>query len=153
MTTTLEEKIEATEKELKALIAGGGIGVRNIWFGDINPADTQPPAVHLMLVSADQNDLQVTQTASRLGWDLTYEVSCLYGGSEGNQTVTYARKFVNSVYNLLQSQHTPSERLNDEVFYLNCDSIEYGFVALDLPEPVLLNGGLIRMTIQVFEDR
>lgn len=153
MTTTLKDIKKSIKTELIELIAGGGIGVNNIWFGDINPADTQPPAVHFMLVSAEQNDLQVVQTPSRLGWDLMYDVSCMYSGSEADQTVEYAQEFVDDVYDLLQSQHTPSQRLNGNVFNLNCESIEYGFVVLDLPEEAFMNGGVIRLTIQVFEDR
>ena len=143
--------IEDIEPELKNLLLDGAINVRHVWFGDINPVDIQSPSVHFMLNSTKRNDMQVIQSSSRISWDLEYDVSCMYSGSDGRQTYTNARKFVNSVYNLLQTQHAPGQRLNGTCFDIECASIEYGFVALDLPEPVLMTGGVIKLVIQVIE--
>jgi len=82
MTTTRNELIEDVQAELHELIASSNINVHNIWFGDIDPADVQAPAVHIMLTSTERNENQVIQTPSRIEWNLNYDVSCLYGGSE-----------------------------------------------------------------------
>lgn len=151
MTTTRNELIEDVQSELHELIAGGGINVHNIWFGDIDPADVQAPAVHFMLTSTDHGDDQVIQTPSRITWDLNYDVSCMYSGSEAGQTFENARVFVEAVNNLLQTQHAADKRLNGNCQDIQCISTEYGFVALDLPEPIMMTGGLIKLIVQVIE--
>jgi len=151
MTTTRNELIEDVQAELHELIASSNINVHNIWFGDIDPADIQAPAVHFMLTSTERNENQVIQTPSRIEWNLNYDVSCLYGGSEAGQTFENARVFVEAVNNLLQTQHTADERLNNTCQDIQCMSTEYGYVALDLPEPVMMSGGVIKLIIQVIE--
>jgi hypothetical protein len=151
--TTVREQIDTIQDELRDLIFSAGLNVRNVWFGDIDPADVQTPAVHFMLNSRSRNDFQVIQTANRIAWDLEYDVSCLYSGSEGERTFQNAASFVDSVYDILQGEHSASGRLHNSCHDINCINVEYGFVALDFPEPVLTSGGVIKLIIEIFEDR
>lgn len=151
MTTTLDTIIDAVESELNTLILSGGINAKKVWFTDIDDLTIEYPAVLFMLQNAERNDMQVIQTSSRISWDLNYDVFCLYSGLEGKQKFTHARRFVDSVYNLLQTQHAPGQRLNGECFDIECGSIEYGVVALDQPKQTTVTGGVIKLVIQAIE--
>ena len=151
MTTTLDLLIDAVESELSELVMGGQIGAKSAYFGDIDGPTLHEPVVFFVLDSADRNDNQVIQDSSRLTWDLNYNVYCLYSGIEGRQKFKNARKFVDSVYNLLQTQHSAGQRLNGECFDIDCISMDYGYVAIDRPKEQTMTGGVIRLIIQVIE--
>lgn len=152
--TTINEHIENVESELSTLIYGSGSNVRNIWFGDIDKADVQVPAINFMLARRTRpEDLQVIQTSSRITWHLEYDVSCIYSGIEGEQTYKNARKFVDRIYDVIQGQHSSNKRLNGKCQDIECMDVDYGLVALGISEPEYMNGGLIKMIIEIVEIR
>ena len=151
MTITLNEHRKNIEPELKTLLLDAALNIKSVWFGDNKPADLQTPSVNFMLMSAPRNDMQVIQSSSRISRNLEYDVSCMYSGSEGNQTYDNAATFVDSVYNTLQKQHAPGQRLNGTCFDIECDDIIYGFVVLELKERVFMTGGVIKLVVQVIE--
>jgi len=151
MTTKLDDIIDSVESELNSLILDGTINAKKVWFTDVDDLTIQYPSVLFILRNAERNDMQVIQSSSRISWNLNYDVFCLYSGLEGKQKFTHARRFVDSVYNLLQTQHAPGQRLNGECFDIECASIEYGIVALETPKQTTVTGGVIKLVIQVIE--
>ena len=151
MTTTIDELITSVESELNTLINSGSINAKNVWFGDIDTISIQFPTVYFILDSRDLSDSQVIQDANRITWNLNYNVYCLHSGIEGRQKFTNARKFVDSVYNLLQTQHAAGERLNGNCWDIGCISVDYGYVSLDVPKNDTMTGGVIRLVVQVIE--
>lgn len=151
MTTTLDELITSVESELNSLIMDGNTGAKNTWFGEIDSPTLQSPTVYFVLDSAERNDNQVIQDSKRLTWNLNYNVYCLYSGIEGRQKFTNARKYVDSIYNLLQTQHAAGQRLNGECFDIGCMTIDYGYVSIDRPTELTMTGGVIKLIIQVIE--
>ena len=151
MTITIDELIDSVEAELSELIIGGQIGVKNAWFGDIEGPTLQSPTVYFVLDSRERGDNQVIQDDKRLAWDLNYNVYCIHSGLEGRQKFVNARKYVDSIYNLLQTQHSADERLNGECFDIGCMSVDYGYVAIDRPTETTMTGGVIKLIVQVIE--
>ena len=142
---TLNDMINDVEDELRNVLRD--MGVKDINFGDLYKTVPQLPAVNLMLVGVEQNDLQVFKRG-RIGWDIHYDVSCMYMGTERAHTFQNARTFVNKVYNTIQVEQ--DSKLNDTVFDINCVQIEYGKTALG---DNILDGGVIKLLIQIHEDR
>lgn len=151
MTTTLDELISTVEDELNSLITGGQINARHTWFGDIDAPTIQTPAVYFILDSAEQNDMQVIQNSNQIAWNLNYFVYCFHSGLEAQQKFTNARKFTDSVYNLLQTQHASDQRLNNNCQDIGCISIEYGQVSLEVPKTAVMSGGVIKLIVQIIE--
>jgi len=151
MTTTIDELITTIESELNSLIIGGSINAKYIWFGDIDAITILTPAVYFILDSAERSDDQVIQDSNKLTWELNYSVYCLYSSIEGRNKFTNARIFVDSVYNLLQTQHKAGQRLNNNCFDIGCISMKYGHVSLDVPKTQTLTGGVIQLIVQVIE--
>lgn len=153
MTKTIIEFRKNIESELYDLMYSAKLGIRKIWFGEINPADIQTPSVHFMLPKRNRNDMQVMQTNNQIAWNLEYDVSCMYSGIEGDQTHDNAYDFVDNVYDTIQGQHSATGRLNNECHDIWCESVEYGIVALGIDEPIFTTGGVIKMIIEIFEVR
>lgn len=151
MTTTIDDLISTIETELNSLITGGNVNAKHVWFGDIDAPAIQTPAVYFILDGRTRNDFQVIQDDKRIGWDLNYSVYCMHSGLEGQQKFTNARKFVDSIYNLLQTQHKSDQRLNNNCFDIGCISVEYGQVSLEVPKTVVMSGGVIKLIVQVIE--
>lgn len=151
MVKTLDSITDAVEFELSRVILDGKINAKKVWFTDNDDLTIEYPAVLFMLQDAERNDMQVLQTSRKISRDLNYDVFCLHSGLEGKQKFTNARRFVNSVYNLLQTQHEPEKRLNGECFDIECGSVEYGIVALDQPKQTTVTGGVIKLVVQVIE--
>jgi len=147
----ITEYIDLVEAELSKLIISGHVGAKNVWFGEIEGAILQTPTVYFILNSRDRGDAQVAQDNKRMAWDLNYSVYCLYSGIEGRQKFINARNYVDSIYNLLQTQHSANERLGGNCFDIGCISVDYGQVAIDRPEETVLTGGVIELVIQIIE--
>jgi len=147
---TLESQIVEIEDELNKLIRDGETGTKTIMFGDIDKGALRYPAVHFLLQDATQNDLQVIQP-NKIGWDLTYEVSCVFAGTDARNTIISTRAFTNSIYDLIQGQRTVGKMLGNNAFDLNCDKIDY--VTFETPSKNYVYGGIITVIIQIFETR
>lgn len=141
----LNEMINELEVELKTILRD--IGVKDINMGDIYKSVPQLPAVNLLLTSADRNELQVFQRG-KIGWDLLYDVSCMFAGTERAQTFKNSRTFVNKIYDTIQLQQ--DNKLNNTVFNIDCIKIEYGKTAVGNE---FIDGGLIKVLIQIHEVR
>lgn len=142
----MNEQIEAIEKKLITLFRDNG--VQDINQGDIYKSTPRFPAIDIILVDREQNDLQVMQK-TKIGWNLNYDISCMFAGTEGNQTFKNARMFVDKIYDLVQEEKIT--RLNDNVYDLECVKVEYGRTAIR--SDIMADGGVIKLIIQVFEDR
>lgn len=147
---TLETQIDTVESELNTLIRDGGIGVKDIMSGDITRGAIRYPAVHFLLQNAERNDLQVTKP-NQIGWDLNYEVSCVFAGVDAQNTLKSARTFTNAVYNLIQGQRAAGKLLSNNAFDMDCDKIDY--VTFEEPDKNYVYGGIITLVIQIFENR
>jgi len=147
----INEYIDSIEAELSKLITDGHIGAKNVWFGEIEGVTLQTPTVYFILNSRERSDAQVAQDDKRMAWDLNYSVYCLYSGIEGRQKFINARNYVDSIYNLLQAQHSANERLGGNCFDIGCISVDYGHVAIDRPEEISVTGGVIELVIQIIE--
>ena len=130
-------------------------------YGDVYKVAPRYPTIDIMLLSRKQNDLQVFQK-NKIGWNLTYDISCMFTGSGADHTFLSASKFVDSVYDIIQGEKTG--RLSDTVYDLECVEVEYGLRYLNFKkayshgkasvrEDVMTNGGLIKLIVQLFEDR
>jgi len=148
---TLDEQIDNIEFELNKLMMRDHITAKT-WFTDIDKPLIQYPSTLFMLRSAERNDMQVVQNSNQLAWDLEYDVYCLYSSIEGLNKFTHSRKFVDAIYNQLQSQHASGKMLNCACFNLECVNIEYGIVTLDQLKTTTVSGGVIKLIIQVFEQ-
>lgn len=151
MTLTRDEHTDNVESELYTLIHGGQIGAKYIWFDDIDVPVIQTPSVLFMYRTAVQNDDQVIQDSKRITWNLIYDVYCFYSGLEGKQRFKNARKYTDSVYNLLQTQHAPGKLLNGKCVNIGCGATLFGHVAIDRPKEMVMTGGMIELAIQVIE--
>lgn len=142
----MNEQIENIEKELITLFRNNG--VQDINQGDIYKSVPRFPAVDIMLTDREQNGLQVMQK-NRIGWNLFYDISCMFAGTERNQTFKNARKFVDNIYDLIQGEKDSA--LNDTVFDLDCLKVEYGRTTIR--SDIMADGGVIKLVIQIFEER
>ncbi len=150
MTVTLQSKMEAVEKELTKLIRDGNLGVRDFWFGSVGKDAPVYPMVHFMMGSSAQNEYQVQQPG-KIGWDLEYEVTCIFTGTDDRTTIKNLQKFTNSIYNILQGEHESGKRLDGNIQDINCPVIDY--VTFENPTKTLVYGAIITMVIQIFEER
>lgn len=86
----------------------------------------------------------------------------MYTGSNHIHTYLDSTKFVDTIYDLLQGEKT--ERLNGSVYDLECTDVRYGLRMLNfkkayslgkasIREDVMASGGVIKMVIQLFEER
>lgn len=151
MVTTLQDKVESVEKELKKILFDANLNIQHVWFGDIGQAAPTFPAVHFMLDSVEKSEIQVTPP-SRIGWFLNYTVNCLHSDIDSHQSVSNAKKFVHSVYDAVEDERL-NDRLDNEALDLTCTRMEHGFVALGFKEPVMVYGGTIQLIIEVIEIR
>ncbi len=130
-------------------------------YGDVYKVAPRYPAIDILLMDRKQNDLQVFQK-NKIGWDLSYDISCMYTGSEADHTFIASNKFVDSMYDLVQGAKTG--RLSDTVHDLECVEVKYGLRVLNFKkayslgkasvrEDVMTNGGLIKLIVQIFETR
>lgn len=147
---SLDEQITALETNLNALIRDGAVGVKDLMFGDISRGAMRYPAVHFLLQSAEQNDMQVIRP-NQIGWDLTYQVSCIFAGVDSQNTLQSTRSFTNSVYNLIQGQRKAGDLLTNTIFDMDCLKIDY--VTFEQADKSYVYGGIITLIIQIFEDR
>lgn len=150
MTTAIKDIITTLESELRSLITQGS-NAKFVWFGDIDAPVIQTPAVYFILDDRFRGDDQVLQDDKRISWNLGYAVYCLHSGLEGKQKFTNARKFTDDIANLLQTQHSSSERLNGNCQDIGCFSVNYGKVSVDVPKSGEMTGGVIQLIIQVIE--
>jgi len=123
------------------------MGVKDINVGDIYKAVPMFPAINVMLTSAEQNGLQSFQN-TKIGWNLNYDISCLYAGSERGLTFKNSQKFVNKIYDALQRKK--GDKLDNTVFDLECMEIQYGRTAIN---ETSIDGGVIKLIIQIHEVR
>ena len=151
MTTTRDELTDIVESELYNLIYGGQIGAKYVWFDDIDIPVIQTPSVLFMYRAAERADTQVIQDSKMIAWNLIYDVYCFYSGIEGRQRFKNARKYTDSVYNLLQIQHAADKRLNNNCFDIECGNTSFGQVSVDRPKEVVMTGGSIELIVQVIE--
>lgn len=142
----MNTQIEAIEKELITLFRDNG--VQDINQGDKPKSTPRFPAIDIMLTAVERNDFQVRQK-NKIGWNLNYDISCMFAGTERNQTFINARNFVNKIYDLIQNEK--NSRLNDTVFDLECLKIEYGRTTIR--SDIMADGGVINLIIQIFEER
>lgn len=150
MTVTLQEKMLTVEQKLTTLIRNGNLGDRDLWFGSVGKSAPVYPMVHFMLTGNVQNELQVVQPG-KIGWDLEYEVTCIFAGTDDRTTIKNLQKFTNSIYNVLQGEHESGKRLDGEIFDIDCPSTNY--VTFESPTKTFVYGAVITMIIQIFEDR
>ena len=143
---TINETIEDVEAKLIKLFRDNGVPEIN--RGDIYKAAPRYPAVDMMLTYREQNDFQNMQK-NKVGWNLYYDISCMFAGSEGAQTFKNAVKFVDKIYDLIQGEK--DGRLSDTVHDLECLRVEYGRTAIRAD--VMADGGVIKLIIQIFEER
>lgn len=151
MTTAIKDIITTIESELNQLITQGSSNAKFVWFGDIDSPTIQTPAVYFILDGRERNESQVIQDDKQLFWDLEYSVYCMHSGIEGRQKFTNARKFVDDIANLLQTQHSSANRLNGNCFDIGCISVNYGKVSVDVPKAGDMTGGVIKLIVQVIE--
>lgn len=151
MTITRDELTDCVESELNSLIHTGKIGAKYVWFDDIDIPVIQTPSVLFMYREAVPADEQVIQDSKRITWDLMYDVYCFYSGIEGKQRFKNARKYTDSIYNLLQTQHAADRRLNNNCFDIGCGKSLFGHVSIDRPQEIVMTGGVIELIVQVIE--
>lgn len=152
MTDTLDELIEIINQDLSEILLDSEIGIKDIWFSEKIKKAPSYPAVQCQIESTERNDLQVNQY-NKIGWDLNYLIKCYFSGSEGTLTLKNAIRFTNKVEDVLDKQITPGKRLNNHCFTLECSRLEYGEIALELVEPVMVTGGVILLNIKIFQNR
>lgn len=143
---SVNEQIEVIRQELTKLFRDNGVA--DINYGDIYKAAPRYPAIDILLTAREQNDQQIMQKG-RIGWNLFYDISCMFSGSEGNQTFINSSKFVDKIYDLVQEEKETA--LNGTIQDLECIKIEYGRTAIR--NDVMANGGVIKLVIQIFENR
>ena len=144
--SAINETIEDIRRELTKLFRDNGVA--DINYGDIYKAAPRYPAIDILLTSREQNDLQIMQKG-RIGWNLFYDISCMFSGSEGNQTFINSSKFVDKIYDLVQEEKETA--LSGTIQDLECIKVEYGRTAIR--NDVMANGGVIKLIIQIFENR
>ena len=150
MTGELQTKMLTVEQKLTALIRDGNLGVRDFWFGGVGKSAPVYPMVHFLMTGNVQNEYQVQQPG-KIGWDLEYEVTCIFAGTDDRTTIKNLQKFTNSIYDVLQGEHESGKRLDGEIFDINCPSTNY--VTFESPTKTFVYGAVITMIIQVFEER
>ena len=144
--SVINDLIEEVETQLIKLFRDNGVA--DINTGDIYKAAPRYPAIDILLTDRTQGPNQVMQKG-KIEWLLSYDISCMYSGSEGNQTFKNARKFVDKIYDVIQSEKVGA--LNNTVQDLECISVEYGRTSIR--EDIVANGGVIKLIIQIYEVR
>lgn len=144
---TLETLVENIETQLTSVV--NAAPVKDVYFGDIDVPKGYP-CVHFMQTGSDEVDKYSIDDMK--AWMISYDVSVMASGANGNQSFKDARGYVHTVYNRLQRQQKRDRLLNGTVQDINVGKIEYGMVALDLSEPVMTYGGVIRLQIIAFEE-
>jgi len=140
---SLNDEIEIIEGQLRAIFST--LPIKEIHCGDINKCAHSFPAIHLVKTGISKNNIQVF-SGREVGMSLQYDVSCLFSGSEGQQTIKNAVKFVNNVYDVLQQESLVGRHLENTCFDIDCSNIAYGLVEFD---DVLLYGGVITLEIDI----
>lgn len=144
--TKLNDMINNIETELIKILRDQG--VKDINTGDIYKSAPQLPAVNLMLIDADMNEDDQVMQKNKIGWFLSYDVTCMFAGTERVHTFQNARTFVNKIYDVIQAEK--DGKLNRTIFDLDCVRIEYGTTAL---ADAILDGGVIKLIISIHEVR
>ncbi|WP_440952032.1 hypothetical protein [Methanococcoides sp. FTZ1] len=144
---TLKTLRKNIEDQLKAVVNAAPI--KDVYVGDVDVPKGYP-CVHIMPTGADEADQYSVDDLK--GWVLSYDVSVMASGANGNQSFDDGCGYVDTVYNRLQRQQKRDRLLNGTVQDINVGKIEYGMVALDLAEPVMTYGGVIRLQIIAFEE-
>lgn len=144
--SAINDQITEIQTRLTKLFRDNGVATIN--YGDIYQAAPRYPAVDILLTSREQNDLQVMQKG-KIGWDLSYDIGCMFSGSEGDQTYKNSSKFVDKIYDLVQGEKEGG--LNGTVYDLECIRVEYGRTAIRTD--LFANGGVVKLIIQIFETR
>lgn len=144
--SAINDKIEEVEAQLIKLFRDSGVA--DINTGDIYKAAPRYPAIDMLLTDREQGPNQVMQKGE-IEWLLSYDISCMYAGSEGNQTFKNARKFVDKIYDIIQAEKEGA--LNGTIQDLECMSVEYGRTAIR--EDIMADGGVIKLLIQIYETR
>ena len=142
----INETIETVEKQLTKLFRDNGVA--DIGNGDIYKAAPRYPAIDMLLTAREQGPNQVMQMG-KIHWNLLYEINCMYAGSEGKQTFKNARKFVDKIYDIIQSEKDGA--LNGTIQDLECVSVEYGRTAIR--NDIMADGGVITLLVQIYEVR
>ena len=143
---TINKQIEDIRKQLTKLFRDNG--VVSINYGDIYSSAPRYPAIDILLTDREQTDVQVMQNG-KIGWSLFYDISCMFSGSEGNQTFINSSKFVDRIYDLIQGEK--DDALNGTVFDLECIRVEYGRTTIR--NEIMADGGVIKLIIQIYEVR
>lgn len=143
---TINTQIEEIRTQLTKLFRENGVASIN--YGDIYKVAPRYPAIDILLTDREQNDLQVMQKG-KIGWNLSYDIGCMFSGSEGNQTFINSSKFVDKIYDLIQEKK--DDALNSTVFDLECIRVEYGRTTIR--NDIMADGGVIKLIIQIDEVR
>lgn len=143
--TTLNEMINDLESELIKKIRNAGVGSINT--GDIYETAPRLPAVNLLLIECEQSDEQVFQNG-KVSWNISYEISCMFQGTERKQTFKNSRTFVNKIYDVVQE--CKNDNLNNTVNDLECGLIQYGKTNVN---GIFIDGGKIELKINIIEVR
>ena len=138
--------IKNIEIELRKIFRDAGVA--DINTGDIYKTAPRYPAVDIMLTDREQNDFQ-SMRRGKVGWDLHYDISCMFAGSEANLTFENARNFVEKMCDLILAEKLT--RLNNKVFDIDVLKVEYGRTTIRTD--VMADGGVLKLVIQVFEAR
>lgn len=159
ITISIHDQILDIKTELTKLFRENG--VVSINYGDIYTIAPRYPAIDILLMERKQNNLQVLQK-NKIGWDLFYDISCMFTGSEHAHTFINSSKFVDTIYDKIQG--TKDGRLNESIYDLECIEVKYGLRMLNFKkayslgkasvrEDVMTSGGVIKLVIQLFEER
>lgn len=129
-------------------------GVRDISYGDIYKSTPVYPAINIYLEERNQADNQVFGRGI-IYWDLSYTIHCLFKGSEGQQTFDNTIKFVDKIYDILQSEQDDEKLLDDNCIDINCGSVKYGRTNVTMlnQQVIEVNGGTIAVIIRIIEER
>ena len=144
--SAINDLIEEVESQLTKIFRDNGVA--DVGVGDIYKAAPRYPAIDMLLTDRAQGPNQVMQKG-KIEWLLSYDISCMYSGSEGKQTFKNARKFVDKIYDVIQAEKEGA--LNNTVQDLECIGVEYGRTAIR--EDIMANGGVIKLLIQIYEVR
>lgn len=142
---SLNDKIDALETKLTNVLFDAKINIKEIYTGDIGRGTHNFPAIHILKTSATKSDQQV-MSGRYTGLIISYDVTCLFSGSEGQHTIKNASAFVNDVYDTIQNERISTKLLDGLVINIDCTDIAYGLTEFD---GVMVYGGLITLEIEI----
>ncbi len=142
----LNETIEILEAEIRSLLLeDSALGIKEVMIGDLGRSAHSFPAIHIIKTVVGKSDIQVFSGAF-VGLTIGYDITCLFTGSEGQQTIRNATTFVNNVYDVLQRESLNGRHFNNTCYDTDCTDISYGLVEF---ADVLIYGGVIKLEIDI----